>query len=395
MSSTPTGAEPFRVRSLTTSVYLPNFLFSIGQGAITPVIALLALDLGASPAVAGVIVALLGIGTLVFDVPSGVLVARFGEKRSMAVATALLGAIAIAVALRPALVIYAVLVFLIGCGWSVWALARLSYATESAPPGHRGRVMSMMGGTVRIGQFIGPLIGGAVVIPLGLVGPFLLQAVFAVAAALTLGLSPDLTHRREPPEPLRVRDIVRDQRRTLATAGFVAISLQVLRSARQALIPLWGDHIGLGAAQISLIFAVSAGIEMVVFYPMGVLMDRRGRKWAALPCLVLLSVGLALIPLTSTFLELLLIGGLIGLANGIGSGVNMTLGSDLSPRLGRSQFLGLWRLISDVGTAGGPVLVAAATYFFSLAAAPIAVAGLGLAGAVVMWRAVPETLVRD
>jgi MFS family permease len=144
-----------------------------------------------------------------------------------------------------------------------------------------------------------------------------------------------------------------------------------------------------------LIFAVSAGIEMVVFYPMGVLMDRRGRKWAALPCLVLLSVGLALIPLTSTFLELLLIGGLIGLANGIGSGVNMTLGSDLSPRLGRSQFLGLWRLISDVGTAGGPVLVAAATYFFSLAAAPIAVAGLGLAGAVVMWRAVPETLVRD
>lgn len=50
------GAEEisFKVGSLTSSIYAPNLLFSIGQGAAIPVIALLALDLEASPAVEAV-----------------------------------------------------------------------------------------------------------------------------------------------------------------------------------------------------------------------------------------------------------------------------------------------------------------------------------------------------
>jgi hypothetical protein len=82
----------------------------------------------------------------------------------------------------------------------------------------------------------------------------------------------------------------------------------------------------------------------------------------------------------------------MGFANGLGSGINMTLGSDLSPALGRSQFLGMWRLITDLGTAGGPLLVAVVTALASLGAAPVVIGGVGIAGAVVMWRAVPETL---
>jgi MFS family permease len=120
-------------------------------------------------------------------------------------------------------------------------------------------------------------------------------------------------------------------------------------------------------------------------------MDRRGRKWAALPFISLLSVGIAAIPLTKSLTSLTLVALFIGLANGLGAGFNMTLGSDLSPALGRSQFLGLWRLVSDIGTAGGPLLVAAATSLASLGAAAVAVGGVGVAGVLVLWLAVPET----
>jgi MFS family permease len=177
--------------------------------------------------------------------------------------------------------------------------------------------------------------------------------------------------------------------------GSVAVTVQILRSARQAIIPLWGDHIGLGASQISLIFAASSGIEMLLFYPVGMLMDRKGRKWAALPCLVLLSLSMALVPFTADFVGLLLVGLLAGLANGFGSGINMTLGSDISPALGRSQFLGLWRLISDMGQAAGPLLIAVVTSLATLGAAPVVVAGVGLIGSAVLWKAVPETLDQD
>jgi MFS family permease len=391
------GAEPFRVRSLTASVYVPNLLFAIGQGAALPVIALLALDLGASPAMAGAIVALRGIGTLIFDVPSGILVARFGDRRAMTGATAALGVIAVAVGLRPSLPVYAGLILIMGCVWSVWALARLSYATESAPLRHRGRVMSMMGGTMRIGHFVGPLIGGLAVVPLGLAGPFFVQAALAVAAALSLVLAAEGLAPQQPPRsaPVSMRQMAHEHRRTLATAGFVAVTVQVLRSSRQAVVPLWGDQIGLNASQVSLIFGASSAIEMVLFYPVGMLMDRWGRKWAVIPCLLLLSAGMSLVPLTTGFTSLLLLGLFLGFANGLGSGINMTLGSDLSPALGRSQFLGLWRMVTDLGSAGGPLLVAVVTSLASLGAAPVAVALIGLVGTGVMWRVVPETLIRD
>ncbi len=396
VSQTPNGEQPFQVRSLTTSVYIPNFLFAIGQGAAIPVIALLALDLGASPALAGAIVALRGIGTMVFDVPAGVLVARFGERRAMVMATALLGVIAFAIGLKPSLLVYAILVLLMGCAWSVWLLARLTYTAEASPLAHRGRVMSMLGGVNRTGQFIGPLIGGLAVVPFELAGPFFVQAVLAIAASLTLRATPDLpSHRVSRPHPVSMWEIFMGHRRTLRTAGFVAVTVQVLRSARQAIIPLWGDQIGLNASQVSLIFGASSGIEMFVFYPVGMLMDRRGRKWAVIPCLTLLSVGMVLIPMTSGFIGLLLVGLFLGFANGLGSGINRTLGSDLSPALGRSQFLGLWRLVTDIGTAGGPLLVAVVTSLATLGAAPIAIAGVGLIGTAVMWRAVPETLTGD
>ena len=379
---------------LTGSVYLPNLLFEIGHGATIPVIVLLALDLGASTALAGVIVALRGLGTMAFDVPAGVIVSRLGERRAMVVSAVALAAIALAIGLEPSLPVYALLVFLMGCAWAMWMLSRLTYATESSPIGYRGRVMSMLGGVGRMGQFVGPLIGAVLVIPLGLVGPFVVQAIFAVGAALTLLVvfSPDRLLQAESPGRVALKGVLSDHRRILGTAGLVAIAAQVLRSSRQVIIPLWGDRIGLGPGEISLIFAASSAMDFLVFYPVGILMDRKGRKWAAVPFISLLSIGIALIPLTSDLASFTMVALLIGFGNGLGAGFNMTLGSDLSPAVGRSQFLGLWRLITDLGSTGGPLLVAVATSLASLGTAAVTVGGVGVVGVLVLCVAVPETL---
>ena len=103
----------FRVRSLALSVYVPNLLYAVGQGAVVPVIALLALDLGATPAIAGVIVALKGLGTALFDAPAGVLVARIGERNAMVAATVTLALAAGAIAAGPNLVVYGGLVIVL------------------------------------------------------------------------------------------------------------------------------------------------------------------------------------------------------------------------------------------------------------------------------------------
>lgn len=387
--------EPFRVRSLTSSVYVPNFLFAVGQGAVIPVIALLALDRGASVAVAGIVVGLRGFGMMLFDIPAGVVVERLGDRRAMTAASVTLALIALGISLRPPLLVFAALIVLMGCAWSVWSLARLSYATEVSPLAHRGRVMSMMGGVNRGGMFLGPILGGLTIAVAGLTGPFVLQAILTASASATLNLAGPLKGERSERAAAgsySLRSILEEHGSTLRTAGVVVIVMQILRTSKQAIIPLWGNEIGVGPSEISLIFSVSALMEILIFYPVGVLMDRRGRKWALVPSISLLSLGIAAIPLARDLTTFMLIAAGIGLANGMGAGTNMTLGSDLSPSVGRSQFLGVWRFVSDVGSTGGPLLVAAVTSAASLTASAIAVGGAGVVGLLVLVKRVPETL---
>ncbi len=389
-----TEPAEFRIRSLTASVYIPTFLFAVGQGAAIPMLPLFALDLGLSVPVAGALVGLRALGNLVADVPAGILVARIGEKKAMLVASVVLSAVAIGIGLRPPAPVLAALVVLMGAAWSIWLLARLTYASEVAPAAMRGRVLSLLGGANRVGNLAGPLLGGVAVASFGLASAFYLQALFALVALASLAArTPPLSHLPGP-EHASLTSPFRDQRRLISAVAAVAVAIQVVRSGRDAFFPLWGSQIGLTAPQVSLIFAAAAAAEMLLVYPAGVIMDRHGRKWTGVPCLLLMAAGLGWAVTTSGFASLLGAGLLFGLGNGLGSGIQMTLGSDVSPPGRRAAFLGVWRLTTDGGAVAGPVLVAAATSAVGLSLAAPLVAIVGVVGAGVLAWTVPSWLGR-
>lgn len=397
MSLSP-AEKPFQIRSLAISVYLPSFLFAVGQGAVIVAIPLFALDLGASVAFAGAIVALRGIGMLAFDVPAGMLVARFGERGAMVIGTVALSIVAVGASLSPSPLILAPLVFVMGCAWSIWMLARLSYASEVAPPELRGRVLSLLGGSNRMGNFVGPLIGGFAGEWVGLESAFYIQAALAMVAAVVMFMVVSANEGRESSHAAghhpKLGAVLRENTGVFATAGVVSIAISVLRSSRQSVIPLWGDHIGMSESQIGMIFGFSSAIDMAMFYPAGIVMDRFGRKWAAIPCLVVLSAGMMVIPATGSFVAFLAASLVTGFGNGLGAGINMTMGADYAPTASRAEFLGVWRFITDIGTAGGPVGLSLITAVSTLGAATIATGGVGFAGAAIMYFLVAEPLSR-
>ena len=81
-------SEEFRLRSVAIAAFGPSTLFGLAEGAMLPVIALSSIDRGASAAIAAFITALLGIGSLVTNIPSGILATSIGERKSMLVAAA-------------------------------------------------------------------------------------------------------------------------------------------------------------------------------------------------------------------------------------------------------------------------------------------------------------------
>jgi MFS family permease len=136
----------FKLSSLALSVYLPTILFSVGEGAVIPIIPLFAKHLGASVAGASLVVLARALGQVIFDLPAGVAVARWGDKWAMVLGTAMIAVVAVGAALSPTPLVLALLVFVMGGGWAFWQLARLDYVTEMTPIHQRGRAMSMIGG---------------------------------------------------------------------------------------------------------------------------------------------------------------------------------------------------------------------------------------------------------
>lgn len=368
----------------------------MGQGAVIPVVPLFAGELGASVALASLTVGMRGLGTLLMDLPGGALESRFGDKFVMVTGTVIVVLVAIGASLATSPLQLAVLMLLMGCGWSFWILARLAYVSEMVPAHQRGRVLSVVGGTNRIGNFVGPLIGGFAGREFGLETVFYVQATLGLAAALAMVIAVNPSNRTRVSEHASIagafRATLKSHHRIFATAGFAVIMLQLLRQARQVFLPLWGESIGLDVADIGIAFSISTAVDMALFYPAGLVMDRWGRKWVAVPSLIVLSLSVGLIPLADGFAQLAVIAMLAGLGNGIGAGVAMTLGADFAPDDARGEFLGLWRFVGDLGTAGGPAIIGVLAGAASLAAASAAVAALGFFGAFLLARFVPEPL---
>jgi MFS family permease len=363
-----------------------------------PVIALSAIDRGASASIAALIGALLGIGSILTNIPSGILATRIGERKAMLVATAATSA-GLACCLvdlgrgAGSLLAYGFGVLLIGSASSVYNLARQSYLTEMVPAHMRARALSTLGGTLRIGVFLGPFLGAAAMVPLGLRGAYYVSLAAIVAAGAIVYTVPDLEvsdEHKAAAAQVTTWSILRRYWRTLATLGTGVLLLSAIRQTRQVVIPLWAAHIGLSPTTNSVIYGIAGAIDALTFYPAGKVMDVYGRKWVAVPCVIIMGVSFVLMPLTHAAVTLALTAMIMGFGNGIGSGIVMTLSADISPAVGRPTFLGIWRELADAGAGVGPVILSAVTAVAGLGAGIIVSGMVGFAAAGALWAWIPK-----
>jgi len=391
-------ALPAPYGRLLLPIYLPSLLVSASQTALLILLPLFVVDLGLGAALAALIVGARGIGVLIFDIPAGVLASRYGDRAVLLIGLGLIfaGTMLIAAGGNPWLLALGAL--LNGAGFSAWMLGRQSYIADTCASDETGRAIAALGGLQRVGMAVGPALGGWLAQATSYSLSFVAGAALTVVATTFVLAQSRATASGHVTSSLSLRptlELARRHRQIFLTAGWAALSLQLMRATRTVLVPLIGVGIGLDAATIGFVYSISAIIDMSLFYPVGWVVDRHGRRWSAIPSLVLFALGLLLLPLAASEWSLLAVACLLGLANGLGTGIVMIIGADLSRRsTDRSQFLGVWRLIGDLGMSGGPLLCAALVGVAGLGAASIVAAVLGAAGAVTMWRAVPETLER-
>ncbi len=401
-----TDAERFPFKKVAVAAYLPTVLFAIGEGAIIPYIPVIAGDLGASLAVAGLVAAMMVVGELLGSVPGGMLVGRLGERATMIYAgLATILALSLAwFATEPWMLGLAILVT--GVATAIFALARHAFMTTYVPYRYRARALSALGGTFRLGLFIGPLLASGI-IALGAPVQVTIRLFVGgcLAAVVVLLFLPDPQTTFESGrghegaetverETVRLGDTLRRYAKTLGTVGVGAAMLALARKGRDVIIPLWAVSIGVDAATTGLIVGIAGAVDFLLFFVSGLVMDRFGRLWAVVPSLILMAAGFATLAAThdgSAALVGLLVGaGLLAIANGMSSGILMTLGADLADRLNPAPFLGAWRLTTNAGGAIAPLGIAALIQASSIVTAGFALVATCAVGVVVLVKTLPR-----
>lgn len=382
------------LRSVAASSFLPALVYEIGGGAIAPILVLTASDLGASPSRAALMLALLGIGRVLGDIPASLIADRIGDRRAMIVASGVsivgyLGCFA-----ATSLFVLAGSLTVIGMANATFYLARQTYLIDVVPTRLRARAMSTLAGSHRIGLFIGPFAGAAAISLTSLRGTYVVAMIAAALAALLLILVPDVAVPQDQQPPARggagSHGMLAKNLRLFATLGVAIVAVGAVRAARQTVLPLWAEHIGLSPAMISVIFGLASAVDMALFYPAGKIMDKYGRLSIAIPSMAILGGTMMMLPLTGTAVTLTIVAMAMSSGNGIGSGIMMTIGADAAPISGRVRFLGIWRLFSDSGNAAGPVVVSIVAAASTLAAGIVAVGAIGLIAAAGLARWVPR-----
>ncbi|MFF5627321.1 MFS transporter [Microbacterium sp. LWH10-1.2] len=402
------------LRQFGPMVYLPTLLFSLGEGAVIPLIPVVAASMGADIALAALISSALVVGQLCGNLPAGWAVARIGERMTMVIGGVVAIAAGVLMLFAPTPAVLAASVFLLGFCAAAFGLARHAFMTTRVPVDFRARALSLLGGSFRLGIFIGPFVAAGLLQLFGTEAAafwFFLVCLVVMVVLVVFGPDPEKTVP-VPPSSVLTEDsgevvsgsiptieragvfrTMWQQRAVLGRLGLAAASLSAVRSARQVLLPLWGLSLGLDASTIALVVGVSGAIDFALFYASGQVMDRFGRLWAAMPAMVLMGAGFLALSFThdldASVLWFGMFAAMLGVGNGLSSGILLTLGADVAPKREPAAFLGSWRTLTDAGGAVAPLLISGVIAVASLPVAAAAIGVVGLLGAVGFIRWIP------
>ncbi|MEX2130371.1 MAG: MFS transporter [Pseudohongiellaceae bacterium] len=394
-----TPAVKLQFRDLLLSVYLPSVLMSIGQMALVVILPLYMISRGDSLSTAALVFAMRSVGSTLINLPASAAIARFGIRAGMLCGISMIGIGALLVALADSSLLIAGATLIFGAGMGTWLLSRLAFITRHVAARERGRSMSTLAGIQRLGLLIGPFVGGLSAASLGFrwVFFFIMCCALLNLALVMLFSSAGRADRRQGQTVLPSQSnlftllprILYRHRQIFLGAGVFVFCLQMVREQRHLLITLWGAFIGLDTGVIGAVVSGAAMLDLAMFPIAGYVMDHHGRKLAGIICIVILAIALGLLRLTDTFALYLAVVLLAAFGNGLGSGIMLTLGSDFAPEQDSSQFLGVWRIFSDMGSFSGPALTSLCA---SLSLALGLSAIIGVVGALALCFRVAETL---
>jgi len=344
---------------------------------------LFALDMGASPAAVGTVVALFAALPMLLSVKAGRLIDRVGPRPPLAAALVVLVLATLLPFALPSLVTLFVSSTLLGVGFMMVHIGMNTVIGAHGKPEERPFNFAWLALSFSISGSTGPLIAGYAIEAFGHAAAFLILSVFPAAGFALLMMKlhplPRPAQRAAPGGSHHVLDLFRvgGLRRAFIVSGLLAMGWDLY----SFLMPLYGTQLKIAPGRIGVIMATFAAATFVVRLAMPLLI-RRVRQWRLIAgSMALAGASYLLFPLVETPALLTLISFFLGLGLGCSQPVIMSLLYEASPPGRQSEAVGVRTTMISASQTFMPLASGALSTAFGVAPLFLLLAASLLGGA--------------
>lgn len=305
-------------------------------------VSLLALELGASQSLIGVIAALYAVAPLMLGVYSGRMTDTIGMRVPLLIGASLTAAaMLVGFAWQQLAALFATAV-LMGAAFVFYNVAVQNLAGAYGRPEHRARNFSILTIGYSVSTFIGPMIAGFSIDYAGYGRAFLSFALLTLIPFGILTFHPRLTQveiRKMGPQERRMLDLLRDPplRGVIVMSGLMVASYELYAFY----MPIYAHSAGISASAIGVIMATYATATFLSRFFLPVVMRRMRANEVMFWFMLLSACGFLALPFLTAQPLLMLASFVIGIGSGVGQPLSMTLSFERSPAGRTGEVTGL------------------------------------------------------
>jgi MFS transporter, DHA1 family, multidrug resistance protein len=371
--------SPFRFLCITG-------FFAIFSSTISksPVLPLFAAHLGAEPSGVGMVAAVSALTGVLFSIPAGLMADRFGRRRMLIISSLVLSTVPFLYLFVEQIWQLAIVRFLHGFGTAIFLPVGMAFVSDLFLK-QRGEKMGWFSTATLLGRFCAPVVGGAILSSITLLGDMRFEAVYAFCGAmgivtlwLTLRMPVVEEHHAEVRTWSRIRQAFLSvlSSRIIIVTSAVEASILFAYGTFETFVPLSAQKAGISTAAIGVMLSAQVLTLALTKPVMGRFSDRHGRKPQIFYGAVMGAFCISSFALAPSFEAMLTVSILLGLCLSIVTSATSALIADASRCEERGSAMGVLGSIMDIGHTTGPLVAGIIASYFGFRYAFIAPGGL-------------------
>lgn len=323
-----------------------------------PIITPYSLDLGASYALAGAIVAVYSLMNMVGNIIGGHWIDKFGRKKML-----LTGMITVAVILfiyplaQTAWQLFFVR-FFHGLAGGVLIPAAFAYIGDQSGSKSRGKTMAFTGASIGISAIVGPAIGGAMAARASIESVFILVAILFVISSLIILFFVTESHYSTEKGKFNFKEFVPLIKHPLIIlSSLAAFSLMVSNGTLAFALPLNVEEMGRTTETTGILLSTFGIVALIVFLtPLHFIYDRFSAVKLVASGLFLIGIGMIILSISAHFISNFLAMIIYGLGfSFIFPSMNKIV-ADASTKVDRGKAYGVFYAFFSLGVVAGSTI---------------------------------------